>query len=91
MPVRLNLHGMVQGVCCRYYCSLYAQYFQIHGAASNLFDGTVEVLLDCDDSQRINQYCLALQTNPQNYMFYGKINHIDKQKYSGNISGDYQF
>jgi|GEM_PF-234746 len=91
MARRLILHGRVQGVCCRQYCSIYARNLGLRGAATNLYDGTVEVLLDTDDRTEIERYISALESNPRRVQFYGMIESIDSADYSGTIRGDYRF
>jgi acylphosphatase len=87
----LILSGRVQGVFCRKYCSDYAKKFGMNGAASNLGNGTVRVILNCDDEQKINQYIQALKQNPNNFTFYGRIDDVSISNYAGSIKGDYIF
>ncbi|HOF13158.1 MAG TPA: acylphosphatase [Spirochaetota bacterium] len=91
MAKRLILHGVVQGVFCRYYCSETAKHLGLHGSASNLPDGTVEVLLDTDDNTRLEAFIQALKTNPYDIRFYGSISTVDISDYHGTIRGDYRF
>ncbi len=91
MPRELILHGRVQGVACRYYCGQYGRRMGLRGAATNLYDGTVRVLLDTDDDNAIRDYMRALRTNPHNIHFYGHISDIDVYEHTGPISGDYVF
>ena len=91
MAKRLILHGVVQGVFCRYYCSETAKRLGLHGGASNLPDGTVEVLLDTDDETLVDSYIHALKTNPYGIRFYGSISRVDTSEYKGSIRGDYRF
>jgi acylphosphatase len=90
MAKELILSGRVQGVLCRNYCSQYGAKMGIKGAASNLYDGTVQVLLDCDDIKAA-QYVKAIKENPFRMRFYGKIEDVRIGDYSGAISGDYNF
>ena len=89
--MRLILTGRVQGVFCRGYCSKYAKLMGISGAASNLPDGTVEVLLNLENAVMLENYISALQTNPRKITFYGKIDSITTERYNGAIAGDYFF
>ncbi len=91
MAKRLILHGVVQGVFCRYYCSENAKRLGVHGSASNLADGTVEVLLDTDDEGKVESFIHALKNNPYGIRFYGSITRIDTSDYNGTIRGDYRF
>ncbi|OHD69145.1 MAG: hypothetical protein A2W19_06035 [Spirochaetes bacterium RBG_16_49_21] len=91
MAKRLRLHGRVQGVFCRAYCSQYARLLKIHGAASNLADGTVQVFLNIDDPEMIRRYVSYLINNPKDFTFYGRIESVEEDDYSGSITGDYQF
>lgn len=91
MAKKLILHGRVQGVFCRAYCSQYARERHIRGAASNLSDGTVKVLLNTDDDGLVRQYISDLTANPKGFTFYGRIVSVDVSDYSGSVSGDYQF
>lgn len=91
MAKKLIIHGRVQGVFCRAYCSKYAQKLHIRGAASNLADGTVRVLLDTNASPLIDQFIFDIKTNPDGFMFYGRIESVDVENYAGPLTGDYQF
>lgn len=91
MPMELILHGKVQGVACRHYCSLYGRMTGLRGSATNLADGTVRVLLDTDDQASARAYMRALMENPRCLAFYGFIARIDLRGYEGKISGDYMF
>ncbi len=91
MAKKLILHGRVQGVCCRAYCSQYARKLGIRGAASNRADGTVRVLLDTDDSGLVNRYIDEIKLNPDGFSFYGSIQSIEVSDFTGIVSGDYRF
>jgi acylphosphatase len=88
---KLILHGRVQGVFCRAYCSQYARLQRIRGTASNLSDGTVKVVLNTDDMGLVNQFISNIKNNPSGFTFYGRIEEIDVHDYAGPLSGDYQF
>lgn len=90
MPKELILSGRVQGVFCRNYCSQNARKLGLHGSATNLMDGSVRVLLDCDD-ERVDEYVRALRENPYGYHFLGRIADIAVNDYRGRILGDYVF
>ncbi|MCX7677949.1 MAG: acylphosphatase [Spirochaetes bacterium] len=88
----LILRGRVQGVFCRHYCSQTAKRFGLHGSATNLWDGSVQVILATDDETLISQYIQALQNNPFGIRFFGKITDIEVHRnYQGRIEGDYEF
>ncbi len=90
MPKELILSGRVQGVFCRNYCSQYGKKLSIHGSATNLSNGTVRVLLDCDD-EKLKEFVNAIKLNIYNFKFYGHIENITVNEYSGPIRGDYKF
>jgi len=90
MAKELILSGRVQGVFCRNYCSQYGTRLGIKGAASNLNNGKVQVLLDCDEV-KVNQYIKAINENPLRIRFYGQIDDVQVRDFSGTISGDYNF
>lgn len=91
MAKKLILHGRVQGVCCRAYCSQYARKLGITGTASNCPDGTVRVILNTDDRELVNRYIEHIKQNPDGFSFYGRIQSIDVSDFTGIISGDYRF
>ncbi len=91
MATELTIHGMVQGVFCRSYCSQVGRKLGIRGATSNRADGTVQVLLDTDDEQEVEKYIQVIRSNPYGFRFHGDIQKIEKSDYSGPIYGDYQF
>ncbi len=91
MAKKLIIHGRVQGVFCRAYCSKYAQKRRIRGTASNLADGTVRVLLDTDTVPLVEQFIADIKTNPDGFMFYGTIESVDVEEYAGPLTGDYHF
>jgi acylphosphatase len=91
MAKKLILHGRVQGVCCRAYCSQYARKLGIPGTASNAPDGTVRVILNTDDIELVNRFIEHIRLNPDGFSFYGRIQSIDMSDFTGVISGDYRF
>lgn len=91
MAFRLILKGRVQGVFCRRYCSRYGREAGIKGSASNLYDGSVQVLLDTDDTTLVERYIHAVKNNTLNIPFSGHIVSVDKEAYRGSIRGDYVF
>jgi acylphosphatase len=91
MAKELILSGIVQGVFCRKYCSDYAKKFGIKGSVSNLSNGTVRIILDCDDDQKISIYIQAIKHNPYGFTFYGRIDEVSMSNYAGSIRGDYVF
>ena len=91
MAKELIISGRVQGVFCRDYCNKNAKSLGLKGVASNLKDGTVQVILDSVDEQIIQKFIKSLKDNPHNYRFYGKIDNITINDYNGFIRGDYIF
>lgn len=91
MAVRLILRGRVQGVACRHYCSTYGRRLGIRGSATNLRDGSVQVLLNSENEELINIYIRVITENTENIPFFGKITSIEKQAYRGSFRGDYEF
>jgi acylphosphatase len=91
MAKELILRGIVQSVFCRKYCSDNAKKIGVKGSASNLNDGSVRVILDCDDEQTIYNYITALKQNPYDFRFYGRIDDVSISNYFGTIRGDYMF
>ncbi len=88
----LILTGMVQGVFCRHYCSQTAKRLGLRGSATNLMDGSVQVILLTDDEGKIAEYVKALKENSFSIRFFGKITGIDINKnYQGAVDGDYIF
>lgn len=88
----LILTGMVQGVFCRHYCSQTAKRMGLRGSATNLMDGSVQVILVTDDEKKIAQYVQALKENSFGIRFFGKITGIDiNRNYQGHVDGDYVF
>ncbi|MDH4128508.1 MAG: acylphosphatase [Spirochaetota bacterium] len=91
MAKKLTLSGNVQGVFCREYCRQNAVRLGLQGAASNVWDGTVKILLDTDDDALISTYIETLNKNPYGIQFNGKINNIEIEDYTGSIRGDSMF
>lgn len=91
MAMKIVLSGMVQGVFCRDYCAQYARKLQIRGSATNVPDGSVQVLLDTDNMDLINEFVHCIKTNPYSYRFYGKIDEVQLSEYSGPLYGDCTF
>ncbi|MBN2038842.1 MAG: acylphosphatase [Spirochaetes bacterium] len=91
MPKELILTGKVQGVFCRKFCSDNAKKLNLKGSATNLADGSVKVIIDTDDKEKIQEFTYALKSNPYGFRFYGEIDRIDISDYTGPISGDYVF
>lgn len=91
MKKKVILKGRVQGVGCRGYCAKYAKKFHINGSATNLYDGSVRLILSTQSDEIFKSYITSLITNPDGYMFYGIIEDISINDYSGKIEGDYNF
>lgn len=88
----LILTGVVQGVFCRHYCSQTGRRLGLRGSATNLMDGSVQVILATDDEAKISEYVKALKDNTFGIRFFGKITGIDiNRNYQGHIDGDYMF
>ncbi len=91
MAKELILSGIVQGVFCRKYCGENARRLKLRGSATNLRDGTVRVIIDSDEEDRIERYVAALKANPFGFTFYGRIDDVGVSDYSGPVRGDYVF
>ena len=91
MAKRIILKGRVQGVACRYYCSSYGKSMGLRGSATNLSDGSVQVLLDTENDDAVRSYIDALRRNSLGLRFYGRIEDAEAQEYHGPFGGDYQF
>lgn len=91
MIKKVVLKGRVQGVGCRGYCAKYARKFLIHGSASNLYDGSVLLIIDVNDDEIFKHYINSLISNPDGYYFWGNINDVSISDYSGKTDGDYNF
>ncbi len=70
------LSGHVQGVACRYYCIENARYIGLRATATNLANGTVRVMLDTDDDDRVRTFIRNLIENPYGVRFWGTITDI---------------
>ncbi|HNX24412.1 MAG TPA: acylphosphatase [Spirochaetota bacterium] len=91
MIKKVILKGRVQGVGCRGYCAKYARKFHINGSASNQYDGSVKLLLNVNDEIVFKRFITSLITNTEGYMFWGSIDDISIDDYSGKTGGDYNF
>lgn len=91
MIKKVILKGRVQGVGCRGYCSRYAKKYMLHGSASNLYDGSVVLILNVTDESIFKRYITSLLTNPDNILFWGSIDDISIGDHSGDTEGDYNF
>lgn len=89
MPYEVILSGRVQGVGCRWYCSHVAQKMGLSGAATNLDDGTVQVVLSTDDERTAYECMVALRDNTFNLHFYGRISSAAMRRVEGIVDGDY--
>ena len=91
MAKKLILSGNVQGVRCRGFCQDIAVIMGIHGSASNLNSGDVQVILDTDNDFFLQEYIKQLHTNSLNIRYWGKISKVKTDDYNGSIRGDYNF
>jgi acylphosphatase len=91
MAIEVILRGEVQGVFCRKYCGDYAREMGLHGAASNRWDGTVQVILATDHRELAARYISSLKRNSSGYRFYGHIYDTSISLHSGDVRGDYTF
>lgn len=91
MVKKVILKGRVQGVGCRGYCAKYAHKYLINGSASNLYDGSVKLILNVKDEEIFKRYISSLLSNPEGYFFYGTIDDMSISDYSGKTDGDYNF
>ncbi len=91
MATRLILKGRVQGVFCRRYCSRYGRELHIRGSATNLRNGSVQVILNTEDSSLVDLYIHSIKNNTMNLSFFGEIHSVEKEPYGGTFRGDYEF
>jgi acylphosphatase len=91
MIKKVIIKGIVQGVGCRGYCARYARKYLIKGSATNMNDGSVKLILSYQDENLFKQYIISLLTNPDRYTFFGHIDDISINDYSGKTDGDYNF
>lgn len=89
MATEIILKGVVQGVCCRMYCRQVGHALGIRGAATNLYNGDVQVILATEDEDQVKLYIAALLENSLGFYFYGNITDANYKKYSGAVDGDY--
>lgn len=91
MPYRIVLKGRVQGVGGRAYCSHYARHLGLSGSATNLPDGSLQVLLATDDEKMVKEYTVCLRSDPLGVRFFGSITEIQFSSFNGSLCGDYNF
>ena len=91
MPYRIVLKGRVQGVGGRAYCRQYARHLGLSGSATNLADGSVQVLIATDDEKIAKEYIFCLRSDPARVHFYGSITDVHCSPYNGPMLGDYTF
>ena len=91
MPYEVILSGRVQGVGCRWYCSHVAQKMGLSGAATNLDDGTVQVILSTDDERAAHECMIALRDNTLHLHFYGNISGAEMRRTPQAADGDYSW
>ena len=91
MATKIILKGRVQGVGCRGYCARYALGYNLHGAATNLSDGSVCIILNTDDETLINSYMNSIIANTDGHRFFGRILDYKVVPFGGRIDGDYIF
>ncbi|MGL4369378.1 MAG: acylphosphatase [Spirochaetota bacterium] len=91
MSWEIILSGRVQGVGCRYYCARAAKAMGLRGAATNMEDGTVRVILDTDDREQALAYARAAADNAFGLHFYGKISRYEARFSGLPVSGDYEW
>ncbi len=82
MLVCLILQGRVQRVGCRYYCSQVARKMKLKGTVSNLSDGTVQVIIECNDESEALTFKNNLKNNRFGFNFFGTITGIRLEKTS---------
>ncbi len=91
MIKKIILKGRVQGVGCRGYCGRYARKYLISGSATNLSDGSVRLIMNIKDELVLERFVSALISNPDGFMFYGRIEDVSISEYNGKTDGDYNF
>lgn len=91
----LILKGRVQGVGCRYYCAQVARKMKIQGNVTNLPDGSVRLIINCEDMETMKKFVSNLKNNRYGFNFYGTITGISVQKITEEsckkIRSDYSF
>jgi acylphosphatase len=91
MPFEVILSGHVQGVGCRWYCSRVGQIFKLHGTATNLDDGTVQILLETEDTDLAEAYASVLKENRFDLSFWGKIESAEVSRITSFSAGEYSW
>jgi acylphosphatase len=91
MLKKIILYGRVQGVGCRGYCASCARKAGLRGSASNMRDGSVEIIIEADSMEKIRFYIDILLFNPYGFYFHGRIDRYTLEDYSGPVRGDYRF
>ncbi|MFW6365358.1 MAG: acylphosphatase [Spirochaetota bacterium] len=91
MTFSVSLTGRVQGVGCRYYCAQVARRMNVHGSASNMRDGSVEVILTVSERSEAESYAKALKENSFGFNFHGRIDSVSVSEHTGSTAGDYTF
>jgi acylphosphatase len=89
MPSEVIISGRVQGVGCRFYCGKVGRALGLHGAATNLGDGTVLVVLETNDLNEAERYAKALRENELGIDFYGRIVSAVARPANHPVSGEY--
>ena len=84
-----TLTGNVQGVGCRYYCSKVAKQMRLHGACTNMADGSVNVIIATDSENLAQNYANALRINKYHFTFYGHFSSITYYASDQNVTGQY--
>ncbi len=91
MLKKIVLYGRVQGVGCRGYAASCGKKLGLRGSASNMRDGTVEIIVDAESIEKIKLYIDILLSNPYGFYFHGRIERYTLEDYSGPVRGDYRF
>ncbi len=80
IQMKFIVYGLVQGVGFRYFVYRHASELNLKGYAKNLYDGTVEVVVEGEET-KVNQLYEYLLQGPSR-------SRVDKvEKFSGNYSG----
>jgi acylphosphatase len=91
MAFEIILKGRVQGVGCRYYCGNVVQKMNLHGSASNMPDGSVQVIVQTDRREIAESCAHALQYNTFNIAFFGRIETAAVHQTGLAVRGDYEW
>ena len=76
---------------CRGFVASCARKLGLSGAVSNMRDGSVQVIIEAEDMERIGLFIDDLLINSSRFYFHGRIERYTVEDASGPIKGDYSF